>query len=116
MSERENEYDSEGLVESPLNGDTDYTAGGNQHIDVETDTEEDKCMIYGVNDVPPVHITIICALQVSISFFQLFHCCARLSDRSLEACATSMEPGHPMQWQRLTRFLYCWLLNSTFLF
>lgn len=23
-----------------------------------------KCLIYGVNDSPPIHITIVCALQV----------------------------------------------------
>jgi len=31
---------------------------------VRTDHVPDKYLIYGVNDVPPVHVTILCALQV----------------------------------------------------
>lgn len=47
-------------------------------VDVETSfvTTDDraKYLIYGVNDSPPIHVTIVCALQVThiCSYFQVF--------------------------------------------
>ena len=36
-----------------------------EDVDVEVENYADKALIYGVNDTPPIHITIVCGLQVS---------------------------------------------------
>ncbi|KAL4221965.1 hypothetical protein ACF0H5_018015 [Mactra antiquata] len=38
----------------------------NDEILVEVDDYSNKYLIYGINDIPPIHITIICALQQSL--------------------------------------------------
>ena len=35
-------------------------------VEVKIENYADKALIYGINDTPPIHITIICGLQVSL--------------------------------------------------
>ena len=37
-------------------------------VQVEIENYVDKALIYGVSDSPPIHITIVCGLQVSSYF------------------------------------------------
>ena len=44
-------------------------------VQVEVENYVEKALIYGVNDSPPIHITVVCGLQVSIHFvFYSMYC------------------------------------------
>lgn len=42
-------------------------------MEVETENYADKYLIYGVNDSPPLHITLVCGLQVCTFLKHLWH-------------------------------------------
>ena len=52
--------------EVTVNGETDYIVKEIRHG--LTEDGEEKYLIYGVNDSPPIHITVICALQVGLLY------------------------------------------------
>jgi len=54
---------------------------------IEVEDLTNKYLIYGINDAPPIHITIVCALQVSRRFLNLkltfYHFDLSIIDRHL---------------------------------
>jgi len=78
-AERVKDIDDDNSVNGPsiANGDTTKASveEGSQSTDVtvvnevEVENLTDKYLIYGINDAPPIHVTIVCAIQVSLLFY-----------------------------------------------